>query len=140
MRWAHPRGCDPSEPGDRPSRPSALLHLLQHLTKADEYIRRVQIARKQIALNEGKEAYVLVSSLFTNGCNQFRYNLDKVMELEKRSLETIAEPGVLAARIDMTLNHDRLDAITQIKNPSLVVGTRRRDRALLLLRRSPRGH
>ena len=30
-------------------------------TKADEYIRRVQIARKQIALNEGKEAYVLVS-------------------------------------------------------------------------------
>lgn len=93
-------------------------------TKADEYIRRVQIARRQIALNEGKEAYVLVSSLFTNGCNQFRYNLDKVMELEKRSLETIAEPDVLAARIDMTLNHDRLDEITKIKNPSLVVGTR----------------
>jgi len=93
-------------------------------TKADEYIRRVQIARKEIALNEGKEAYVRVSSLFTNGCNQFRYNLDKVMELEKRSLETIAEPDVLAARIDMTLNHDRLDGITKIKNPSLVVGTR----------------
>lgn len=46
------------------------------------------------------------------------------MELEKHSLETTAEPEVLAARIDMTLNHDRLDEITKIKNPSLVVGTR----------------
>jgi aminoacrylate hydrolase len=65
-----------------------------------------------------------VSSLFTNGCMQFRHNLDKVMELEERSLATIAEPEILAARIDMTLNHDRLDEITKIKNPSLVIGTR----------------
>ena len=93
-------------------------------TKADEYIRRVQTARREIALSEGPEAYVRVSSLFTNGCMQFRHNLDKVMELEERSLATIAEPEILAARIDMTLNHDRLDEITKIKNPSLVIGTR----------------
>lgn len=93
-------------------------------TKADEYIMRVQTARKQIALAEGQEAYVKISSLFTNGANQFRYNLDRVMEVENRSLETIAPPEVLAARLDMTMNHDRLDELTKIKNPALIIGTR----------------
>ncbi len=93
-------------------------------TKADEYVRRVQTARKQIALNEGQEAYVKISSLFTNGSMQFRYNLDKVMEVEQRSLETIAAPEVLAARLDMTMNHDRLDELHKIRNPSLIIGTR----------------
>ncbi len=93
-------------------------------TKADEYIMRVQTARKQIALAEGQEAYVKISSLFTNGANQFRYNLDRVMEVEKRSLDTIAKPEILAARLDMTMSHDRLDELTKIKNPSLIIGTR----------------
>jgi len=93
-------------------------------TKADEYVRRVQTARKQIALADGQEAYVKVSSLFTNGAMQFRYNLDRVMEIEKRSLETIAPPEVLAARLDMTMAHDRLDELHKIKNPSLIIGTR----------------
>jgi aminoacrylate hydrolase len=93
-------------------------------TKADEYVMRVQTARKQIALSEGQEAYVKISSLFTNGANQFRYNLDRVMEIEKRSLETIAPPEILAARLDMTMNHDRLDELHKIRNPSLIIGTR----------------
>lgn len=93
-------------------------------TKADEYVNRVQMARRQIALAEGEEAYVKVSSLFTNGANQFRYNLDKVMELERRSLETIAPPEILAARLDMTMAHDRLDELHKISTPSLVIGTR----------------
>ncbi len=93
-------------------------------TKADEYVRRVQAARKQIALSEGPEAYVKISSLFTNGAMQFRYNLDRVMEVEKRSLETIAAPEILAARLDMTLAHDRLDELHKIRNPSLIIGTR----------------
>ena len=46
------------------------------------------------------------------------------MEVEKRSLETIAEPEVLAARLDMTLAHDRLDELHKIRNPSLIIGTR----------------
>ncbi len=93
-------------------------------TKADEYVRRVQTARKQIALAEGQEAYVKVSSLFTNGAMQFRYNLDRVMEIERRSLETIAPPEILAARLDMTMAHDRLDELHKISNPSLIIGTR----------------
>lgn len=93
-------------------------------TTADEYIRRVQIGRKQIALGFGQEAYVKISSLFTNGANQFRYNLDKVMVMEERVLKTVAPVEVLAGRLDMTLTHDRTSELHKIRNPSLIIGTR----------------
>jgi aminoacrylate hydrolase len=91
--------------------------------KADEYITRVQMTRKRIALSYGPEEYVKVSSLFTNGAMQFRYNLDKVMELESRALQTVAPVEVLAGRLDMTLAHDRSGELHKIKNPSLIIGT-----------------
>ncbi len=91
--------------------------------KADEYINRVQMTRKRIALSYGAEEYVKVSSLFTNGAMQFRHNLDKVMELEKRALKTVAPVEVLAGRLDMTMAHDRTKELHKIKNPSLVIGT-----------------
>jgi len=91
--------------------------------KADEYINRVQTARKLIALAYGPEEYVKVSSLFTNGAMQFRYNLDRVMELERRSLKTLAPKEILAARLDMTMAHDRVADLHKIKNPSLIIGT-----------------
>jgi aminoacrylate hydrolase len=91
--------------------------------KADEYITRVQMTRKRIALAYGPEEYVKVSSLFTNGAMQFRYNLDKVMELESRALKTVAPVKVLAGRLDMTLSHDRTADLHKIKNPSLIIGT-----------------
>ena len=92
--------------------------------KADEYIRRVQMTRKRIALAYGPEEYVKVSSLFTNGAMQFRYDLDKVMELEARALQTVAPVEVLAARLDMTLAHDRTGEHHKITAPALVIGTR----------------
>lgn len=92
--------------------------------KADEYLTRVQMTRKRIALSYGPEEYVKVSSLFTNGAMQFRYNLDKVMELEARALKTVAPVDVLAGRLDMTMAHDRTADLHKIKNKSLIVGTR----------------
>jgi len=92
--------------------------------KADEYIIRVQTARKHIALSYGPEEYVKVSSLFTNGAMQFRYNLDKVMKLERRALKTVAPVEVLAGRLDMTMSHDRSADLHKIRTPSLVIGTR----------------
>lgn len=92
--------------------------------KADEYINRVQMTRKRIALAYGPEEYVKVSSLFTNGAMQFRYDLDKVMELEARALKTVAPADVLAGRLDMTMAHDRTAELHKIRNPSLIVGTR----------------
>ena len=92
--------------------------------KADEYITRVQTTRKRIALSYGPEEYVKLSSLFTNGAMQFRYNLDKVMELERRALATVAPVEVLASRLDMTLEHDRSAELHKIRNPALIIGTR----------------
>jgi aminoacrylate hydrolase len=92
--------------------------------KADEYFTRVQMTRKRIALAYGAEEYVKLSSLFTSGAMQFRYNLDRVMELERRALATVAPVEVLTGRLDMTLNHDRTAELHEIKNPSLIVGTR----------------
>ena len=92
--------------------------------QADEYITRVQMTRKRIALSYGPDEYVKVSSLFTNGPMQFRYNLDKVMELERRALQTVAPVGVLAQRLDMTLTHNRSAELSKIGNPSLIVGAR----------------
>ena len=92
--------------------------------KADEFITRVQTMRKRIALSYGPEEYVRVSSLFTNGAMQFRYDLDKVMELERRALQTVAPVEVLAQRIDMTLTHDRSAELSRITIPSLIVGVR----------------
>jgi aminoacrylate hydrolase len=92
--------------------------------KADEYITRVQMTRKRIAQAYGPEEYVKVSSLFTNGAMQFRYDLDKVMELEARALKTVAPVEVLAARLDMTLAHDRVAELHEIRSPSLIIGTR----------------
>jgi aminoacrylate hydrolase len=91
--------------------------------KADEFITRVQMTRKRIALSYGPEEYVKISSLFTNGAMQFRYDLEKVLELERRSLATVAPVEVLAQRIDMTLMHDRTAELANIRNPSLIVGT-----------------
>jgi aminoacrylate hydrolase len=92
--------------------------------KADEYITRVQTTRKRIALAYGPEEYVKLSSLFTNGAMQFRYDLDKVMALERRALATLAPVEVLAGRLDMTLRHDRAGELHKIRNPALIVGTR----------------
>jgi pimeloyl-ACP methyl ester carboxylesterase len=67
---------------------------------------------------------VKLSSLFTNGPMQFRYDLDKVMDLERRALATVAPVGILAQRLDMTLTHDRSGELSKIASPSLIVGTR----------------
>jgi aminoacrylate hydrolase len=91
--------------------------------KADEFINRVQVTRKRIALSYGSEEYVKVSSLFTNGPMQFRYDLDKVLELERRALKTVAPVEILAQRIDMTLTHDRTAELGSINKPALIVGT-----------------
>ena len=93
--------------------------------KADEYLNRVQMTRKRIALSYGPEEYVKVSSLFTNGAMQFRYDLDKVMELERRALQN-RRAGRGAGR---PARHDAWrttapPSCTRSAIPSLIVGTR----------------
>ena len=92
-------------------------------TKADTYFSRLQTYRKWIGESYGQDAYVEFSSIMTNGTQQFRYDLEKVMALEERAKKTIAPIDIISARIDMTLTHDRVKEIHKINRPSLVIGT-----------------
>ncbi len=93
-------------------------------TKADTYISRVQNLRRMIAQAYGPEMYVEFSTILTNGPAQFRHNLDKVMEIEARSKQTIGSVEIISARIEMTLTHDRVAELGRIDRPSLIIGTR----------------
>jgi aminoacrylate hydrolase len=89
---------------------------------ADEFISRVALTRKRMAESCGPEEYVKVSSMFSSGADQSRYNLDAVMELERRALETVGPVEILTARLDMMLAHDRSDEIASIDKPSFIIG------------------
>jgi aminoacrylate hydrolase len=107
---------------DHPSRVRACIFNNTWVT-ADEFITRVALTRKRIALSYGAEEYVKVSSMFTSGANQFRHNLDAVMALEKKALESVGSVEILTARLDMMLAHNREDEIHKINKPSFIVGT-----------------
>jgi pimeloyl-ACP methyl ester carboxylesterase len=107
---------------DYPHRLGACL-LSNTWTKADIYLSRLQTYRKWIAESHGPENYVEFSSVLTNGTQQFRYDLDKVMALEKRAKETIGSVEIIAARIDMTLTHDRTGELDRIDRPTFIIGT-----------------
>ena len=92
-------------------------------TTADLYVRRLQTYRKWIAEAHGPEAFVEFSSVLTNGSQQFRYDLEKVMALEERSKQTIAPLEIIKARIDMMLGHDRKSELRKIDRRALVIGT-----------------
>ena len=56
---------------------------------ADEFITRVALTRKRIVLSYGAEEYLKVSSTFKSGADQFCHNLNAIMALEKKALETV---------------------------------------------------
>ncbi len=90
-------------------------------TTIDEYYGRIQRLRKDILLHCGVETYIQASSIWTGGVTMFRNNYETMVDLENRQRETIAEPDVLARRIDMTLAHDRLSELPEITRPALIV-------------------
>ncbi len=90
-------------------------------TTIDEYYGRIQRLRKDILLSCGVETYIKASSIWTGGVSMFRNNYETMVDLENRQRETIAEPEVLARRIDMTLEHDRVAELSNIDRPTLIV-------------------
>jgi len=107
---------------DHPERVRACIFNNTWVT-ADEFITRVALTRKRIAESYGPEEFVKVSSLFTSGADQFRNNIDAVMQLERRALATVGDVEVLTARLDMMLAHDRSGEIARIDKPSMIIGT-----------------
>ncbi len=93
-------------------------------TAADEYMTRLQVARRRILQAYGQDAYIEMSSIWTGGPTMFRNDLEIMLGLEKRQKETIADPDILTARIDMTLEHDRLAEIKNIKHRALIIAAK----------------
>ena len=104
---------------DYPSRVRSLT-LVSTWARPDAYYRRVQEMRKRVLLAMGVEPYIKLSSLWTAGPAQFRDMLG-LEAYETAQLEQDAPVEVLAARIDATLKHDRLDHLPRITAPTIVV-------------------
>jgi aminoacrylate hydrolase len=104
---------------DYPSRVRSLT-LVSTWARPDAYYRRVQEMRKRALLAMGVEPYIKLSSLWTAGPAQFRDMLG-LEAYETAQLEQAAPVEVLAARIDATLKHDRLDHLPRITAPTIVV-------------------
>lgn len=105
---------------DHPSRVRSLT-LVSTWARPDAYYRRVQEMRKQVLLGMGMKPYVKLSSLWTAGPVQFRDMLDSLEAFEAVQVEQAAPAEVIAARIDATLEHDRLDHLPRITAPTMVI-------------------
>ena len=98
--------------------------------KADEYMSRVQMTRKRIALAYGAEEYVKHFFPFTNGATQVMH-MDKVMEVSGARSQPWRRWN-FPLRLDMTLKHDRSTELHRISVfPPGRRHARRRHRAVL---------
>ena len=104
---------------DYPSRVRSLT-LVSTWARPDAYYRRVQEMRKQVLLAMGAEPYIKLSSLWTAGLMQFR-DMDSLEAFEAAQVKQAAPVEVMAARIDATLKHDRLDQLPRITAPTMVI-------------------
>jgi len=97
------------------------LTLVSTWARPDPYFRRLQEMRKQVLLSLGVGPYVKLSSLWTAGPAQFRDMLEALEAYEAEQVHRAAPVEVMAARIDATLKHDRLNDLGRIAAPTLVV-------------------
>ena len=105
---------------DHPSRVRSLT-LVSTWARPDAYYGRIQEMRKRVLLAMGVEPYVKLSSLWTAGPAQFRDMLGRLEAYETAQIEQAAPVEVIAARIDATLTHDRLDHLPRITAPTIVI-------------------
>jgi aminoacrylate hydrolase len=105
---------------DYPSRVRSLT-LVSTWARPDAYYRRIQEMRKRVLLAMGVEPYIKLSSIWTAGPAQFRDIPGRLEADETAQVERAAPVGVMAARIDATLEHDRLDHLPRITAPTMVI-------------------
>lgn len=97
------------------------LTLVSTWARPDNYFRRVQGMRKDVLLAMGVAPYIRLSSLWTAGPLQFRDMLERLEAYEAEQVRQAAPVEVMAARIEATLTHDRLEDLGRIAGPTMVV-------------------
>lgn len=105
---------------DHPSRVRSLT-LVNTWARPDPYYARIQRMRKRVLLAMGVESYIKLSSVWTAGPAQFRDELDGLEAYEAAQMQQAAPVEIIAAGIDATLAHDRLDDLPRITAPTIVV-------------------
>ncbi len=103
--------------------PERLLGLIMYAawTTTDPYMRRIQEARKTLALSAGAEAYVKASPLFLYPNWYVNENAEALAAADKAGAAKFHAVKIAAARIDGVLKFDREAELGRIRTPTLVL-------------------
>lgn len=95
------------------------ISLVSSWARADDFFRHQFAARKEVLERLGPAQYATVSALFLFSPGFFRDHYAEVEQWHKSASQ--GDPEVMAARIDMILQHDQLDRLPLIDKPALVL-------------------
>lgn len=95
------------------------ISLVSSWARADDFFRHQFAVRKEVLQQMGPGSYASTSALFLFSPRFFREQYPEV----ERWLETASRGNreVMGARIDMILEHDELDRLSEIHAPTLVL-------------------
>lgn len=95
------------------------ISLVSSWARADDFFRHQFAVRKGVLDEQGPAAYAAASALFLFSPLFFRENYPEVERWLTAASQ--GDAGVMAARIDMILEHDQLDRLGEIDIPTLVL-------------------
>jgi aminoacrylate hydrolase len=104
--------------------PDRLLGLVMYAgwTSTDPFMRRIQEARKTLALSAGAEAYVKATPLFLYPNWYINQNAEALAEADKAAAAKFHPADIAAARVDAVLKFDREADLRRVRTPTLVLG------------------
>jgi aminoacrylate hydrolase len=95
------------------------ISLVSSWARSDDFFRHQFAARKDVLERLGPAGYATVSALFLFSPEFFRDHYADVEQWHKAASQ--GDPEVIAARIDMILQHDLYDRLPGIDTPTLVL-------------------
>lgn len=95
------------------------ISLISSWARADDFFRHQFAVRKEVLQRLGSAAYADTSALFLFSPQFFRDHYPEVQRWRQAAAQ--GDPEVMAARIDMILDHDQFDRLGGIHTPALVL-------------------
>jgi aminoacrylate hydrolase len=95
------------------------ISLVSSWARSDDFFRHQFSARKDVLERLGSAGYATVSALFLFSPEFFRDHYAEVEQWHKAASQ--GDQEVMAARIDMILQHDLYDRLPDIDTPTLVL-------------------
>lgn len=95
------------------------VSLVSSWARADDFFRHQFAARKEVLERLGPATYASVSALQLFSPEFFRHHYTEIENWHEAA--SLGDPEVMAARIDMIVEHDELDRLGDIDTPTLVL-------------------